>query len=89
MLFYEVSLVLHHRIKELRMYRILIILFSFHPLLSSGQSDFIKRSNEKEFKIENNRLFVMYTTDLGWASESYAYEIDLDAKGNKVIINEY
>lgn len=52
MLFYEVCPTLHHRIKELRMYRILIILLTFHPLLSSGQSNFIKRSNEQEFKIE-------------------------------------
>lgn len=42
-----------------------------------------------EFKTEDNRLFVMYTTDLGWATESYAYEIDSDANGDKVIINEY
>ena len=43
----------------------------------------------KEFKIDENRLFVMYTTDLGWTTESYAYEIDSDANGDKVIINEY
>lgn len=43
----------------------------------------------KEFKINDNRLFVMYTTDLGWTTESYAYEIDLNANGDKKIINEY
>ncbi|MFD2727048.1 DUF6882 domain-containing protein [Hyunsoonleella rubra] len=43
----------------------------------------------KEFKIDDNRLFVMYTTDLGWTSESYAYEIDLNVSGDKRIINEY
>ncbi len=43
----------------------------------------------REFKIADNRLFVMYTTDLRWTTESYAYEIDLDATGDKRIINEY
>ncbi|NAS29914.1 hypothetical protein GTQ40_02920 [Flavobacteriaceae bacterium R38] len=62
----------------------------FFPSLS-WPCDFDEKSilEWKEFKIDNNRLFVMYTTNLGWASESYAYEIDLNATGDKRIINEY
>lgn len=62
----------------------------FFPALS-WPCDFDEKSilEWKEFKIDENRLFVMYTTDLGWTTESYAYEIDSDANGDKVIINEY
>lgn len=62
----------------------------FFPALS-WPCDFDEKSvlEWKEFKTNDNRLFVMYTTDLGWTTESYAYEIDLSANGNKLIINEY
>ena len=62
----------------------------FSPALS-WPCDFDEKSilEWNEFKIDDNRLFVMYTTDLGWTTASYAYEIDLDANGDKVIINEY
>ncbi len=43
----------------------------------------------KIFKIGDNRIFVMYTTDIGWKKQSYAYEIDIHAEGKKVIINQY
>jgi hypothetical protein len=62
----------------------------FFPSLS-WPCDFDEKSvlEWNEFKINDNRLFVMYTTDLGWTTESYAYEIDLEAIGDKVIIKEY
>lgn len=62
----------------------------FFPSLS-WPCDFDEKSilEWHEFKIDNNRHFVMYTIDLGWTTESYAYEIDLNANGNKVIVNEY
>ncbi|MFD2101706.1 DUF6882 domain-containing protein [Flagellimonas iocasae] len=62
----------------------------FFPALS-WPCDFDENSilEWKEFKIDDNRLFVMYTTDLGWTTESYAYEIDSDANGDKIIINEF
>lgn len=62
----------------------------FFPALS-WPCDFDEKSilEWKEFKTDDNRHFVMYTTDLGWAKESYAYEIDTDANGDKKIINEY
>lgn len=43
----------------------------------------------KEFKTDDERVFVMFTTDLGWTIESYAYEIDSKTKGKKVIINKF
>lgn len=43
----------------------------------------------KEFKIDSNRLFVMYSTNEGWSIESHAYEIDMNAKGDKRIKSEY
>ena len=43
----------------------------------------------KEFKIDGNRLFVMYSSDEGWNIVSHAYEIDMNAKGDKRIINEF
>ncbi|MFY7671571.1 DUF6882 domain-containing protein [Tenacibaculum sp. MEBiC06402] len=43
----------------------------------------------KEFKIDDNRLFVMYSSDEGYNIVSHAYEIDINAKGDKRIINEY
>ena len=62
----------------------------FFPALS-WPCDFDENSilEWKEFKINGNRLFVMYTTDLGWTTESYTYEIDSNANGDKMIINEY
>ena len=62
----------------------------FFPALS-WPCDFDEKSilEWKEFKIEGNRLFVMYTTNLEWSTESYCYEIDLNANGDKRIINEY
>lgn len=41
------------------------------------------------FTTPENRVFVMYLTDLGWSTETYAYEIDTTAKGEKVIIGKY
>lgn len=32
-----------------------------------------------------NRLFVAYTTDLSWTIEIYAYEIDINAVGKKMM----
>ncbi|TCK67313.1 hypothetical protein DFQ05_1087 [Winogradskyella wandonensis] len=46
-------------------------------------------SDWKEFKIDDNRYFVMYKTFFADRYETYAYEIDLNAKGTKVIINEF
>ncbi len=43
----------------------------------------------KVFNANDNRGFVMYITNLGWAIRSYAFEIDVNAEGRKVIINEY
>lgn len=43
----------------------------------------------KEFKTDDERIFVMFTTDLGWTIESYSYEIAPKAEGKKVIINEF
>ena len=44
----------------------------------------------KVVKLKNeNRIFVVYTTDLKWTIEHYVYEIKPDAKGDKVIIGEY
>ncbi|WP_120752529.1 DUF6882 domain-containing protein [Aquimarina sp. BL5] len=62
----------------------------FFPSLS-WPCDFDEKSILKwlEFKTNDNRYFVMYTTDLGWTTESYAYEIDVNEKGDKTIINEY
>lgn len=46
-----------------------------------------------DFKVirypEFDRTFVVYTSDLGWTMEHYAYEIDTKAKGNKIIIGSY
>ena len=62
----------------------------FFPSLS-WPCDFDEKSilEWKEFNIGDDRLFVMYTTDLGWDIQSYAYEIAIKAKGDKKIINEY
>ncbi|WP_460219495.1 DUF6882 domain-containing protein [Psychroserpens sp. MEBiC05023] len=62
----------------------------FFPSLS-WPCDFDEKSilEWKEFKFDDGRHFVMYTTDLGWTTQSYAYEIDVIATGHKVIINEY
>ena len=43
----------------------------------------------KEFKTDDGRVFVMYTTDLGYTIENYAYEINPNAEGKKVIIDEF
>lgn len=42
----------------------------------------------KEFSIDD-RHFVMYTADVAGMSLTYAYEIDVKAKGTKVIIDEF
>lgn len=42
------------------------------------------------FKIaEGNRFFVTYSANLRFAIEQYAYEIDINAAGKKIIIGEY
>ena len=43
----------------------------------------------KEFKIDKTRHFVMYTTNFAGLTETYAYEIDLNGRGKKLIINEF
>ncbi|MCK8481672.1 DUF6882 domain-containing protein [Psychroserpens algicola] len=62
----------------------------FYPALS-WPCDFDEKSvlEWKTFSTNDDRLFVMYTTDLGWTTESYAYEINTEAKGKKAIIYEY
>ncbi|CAL2103714.1 conserved protein of unknown function [Tenacibaculum sp. 190130A14a] len=62
----------------------------FFPSLS-WPCDFDEKSilEWKEFTTNNNRHFVMYTANVGYTIQSYAYEIDINAKGNKIIINEY
>lgn len=42
------------------------------------------------FKIaEGNRFFVTYSADIRYSIEQYAYEIDINAVGKKIIIGEY
>lgn len=42
------------------------------------------------FKIaEGNRYFVTYSADLRFSIEQYAYEIDINAGGKKIIVGEY
>ena len=43
----------------------------------------------KEFKTDDDRVFVMYTSNQGYAVYNYAYEIDPNAQGTKIIINEF
>lgn len=41
------------------------------------------------FKTDDDRTFVMYTTDLGWSTESFAYEINGNATSKKIIIASF
>lgn len=43
----------------------------------------------KEFKAVDERIFVMFTADLGWTTESFAYEIEPKSEGIKIIINKF
>lgn len=64
--------------------------YYYPPLSWPCDFDEKSTSNWKVVKIKNeNRIFVVYDADLGWTIEHLAYEIDEDAKGNKIIIGEY
>ncbi|MGB3149113.1 MAG: DUF6882 domain-containing protein [Maribacter sp.] len=41
------------------------------------------------FKTEDDRTFVMYTTDQGWTVENYAYEIENISNSEKFIVNKF
>tara|TARA_R110000744_G_scaffold121663_5_gene226415 strand:- start:478 stop:1257 length:780 start_codon:yes stop_codon:yes gene_type:complete len=41
------------------------------------------------FKTEDDRTFVTYTTDQGWTTENYAYEIENISNSEKLIINKF
>jgi hypothetical protein len=63
----------------------------YYPALS-WPCDFDEKSTS-DWKVVNlkndTRIFVVYTANLGWTRESYAYEIEKTAKGDKIIINLY
>lgn len=63
----------------------------FYPALS-WPCDFAESSTSdwKVLKLKGtHRIFVMYTADLRWTIEHYAYEIDKDANGDKIIIGQF
>lgn len=63
----------------------------YYPDLS-WPCDYAENSTS-DWKVLNlkgtRRLFVVYSTDLEWTIEHYAYEIDKDAKGKKIIIGHF
>ena len=64
---------------------------TYHYPALTWPCDFAEASvlDWKTFRIGADRIFVMYTADIGWTMRSSAYELDVMATGNKLIVAEY